>query len=130
MPRGSRPRHDPHSQNLLTRISHATCRRAAPLVLGYEDLNDHDELRADPLLATVHERRGSDATSVGRPPGNCVDPRAPELASDFGGDVLVEIEAQLAQRTIPRPCANRSRSHSSAERALERISSSISDLWR
>jgi len=39
------------------RIEHSVkelvCQRAYGLTLGYEDLNDHDELRADPLLALL-----------------------------------------------------------------------------
>jgi hypothetical protein len=35
------------------RIEELVRRRVFGLALGYEDLNDHDELRADPLLASV-----------------------------------------------------------------------------
>ena len=34
-------------------LEHLVAQRVYALALGYEDLNDHDELRLDPLLATV-----------------------------------------------------------------------------
>ena len=34
-------------------VSELVGQRVYSLALGYEDLNDHDELRADPLLATL-----------------------------------------------------------------------------
>ena len=34
-------------------VEHLIAQRVYALALGYEDLNDHDELRLDPLLATV-----------------------------------------------------------------------------
>lgn len=34
-------------------VSHLVAQRVYGLALGYEDLNDHDDLRRDPLLATV-----------------------------------------------------------------------------
>jgi len=34
-------------------VDHLVSQRVLALALGYEDLNDHDELRVDPLLATV-----------------------------------------------------------------------------
>jgi hypothetical protein len=34
-------------------VEHLVAQRVYALALGYEDLNDHDELRHDPLLATV-----------------------------------------------------------------------------
>src|SRR5262245_9858166 len=34
-------------------LEHLVAQRVYALALGYEDLNDHDELRHDPLLATV-----------------------------------------------------------------------------
>ena len=39
--------------------------RVYALALGYEDLNDHDDLRRDPLLATVVGK--ADPTGQGRP---------------------------------------------------------------
>lgn len=34
-------------------VSELVSQRAYGLALGYEDLNDHDELRSDPLLAVA-----------------------------------------------------------------------------
>src|SRR5689334_3454571 len=34
-------------------VEHLLAQRVYGLALGYEDLNDHDDLRRDPLLATV-----------------------------------------------------------------------------
>src|ERR671920_1697499 len=34
-------------------VEHLLAQRVYALALGYEDLNDHDDLRRDPLLATV-----------------------------------------------------------------------------
>src|SRR3954453_6295321 len=34
-------------------VEHLLAQRVYGLALGYEDLNDHDDLRTDPLLATV-----------------------------------------------------------------------------
>src|SRR4029450_13173897 len=34
-------------------LEHLVAQRVYALALGYEDLNDHDDLRHDPLLATV-----------------------------------------------------------------------------
>ena len=63
--------------------------RVFALALGYEDLNDHDQLRADPLLATLVGKRDvtgqerSDPRDRGKPLGRQkhaqplgVDPRA------------------------------------------------------
>src|SRR3989442_14590552 len=38
--------------------------RVYGLALGYEDLNDHDELRSDPLLAAVVEKEDSDKEAL------------------------------------------------------------------
>src|SRR3954453_6973873 len=35
------------------RLEHLVAQRVYGLALGYEDLNDHDDLRRDPLLAAV-----------------------------------------------------------------------------
>lgn len=54
-------------------VAHLLAQRVYGLVLGYEDLNDHDTLRLDPLLATVVGKldpTGSDrfrATDRGKP---------------------------------------------------------------
>src|SRR5512143_3348621 len=39
-------------------LEHLVAQRVYALALGYEDLNDHDELRLDPLLATVVGKKG------------------------------------------------------------------------
>src|SRR3954466_1675352 len=44
------------------RLEELVRQRVLGLALAYEDLNDHDELRTDPLLATVGGKGG--------PPGN------------------------------------------------------------
>ena len=59
------------------RIQHTVrelvAQRVYGLVLGYEDLNDHDQLRADPLLAILAEkpdptgRAGRGSGTGGRP---------------------------------------------------------------
>jgi hypothetical protein len=48
-------------------LEHLIAQRVYALALGYEDLSDHDDLRNDPLLATVlgDERRGRCALSTG-----------------------------------------------------------------
>ena len=37
-------------------VAELVAQRVYALALGYEDLNDHDELRVDPLLATLVEK--------------------------------------------------------------------------
>src|SRR3954466_14413097 len=46
---------DDHRNPDLTEhtVEHLLAQRVYGLALGYEDLNDHDDLRRDPLLATV-----------------------------------------------------------------------------
>jgi len=52
------------------RIEHALCEMLAQriygLALGYEDLNDHEELRNDPLLGMLAGRRDLDAPLAGK----------------------------------------------------------------
>jgi hypothetical protein len=54
-------------------VAELLAQRVSGLALGYEDLNDHDTLRLDPLLATVvgkHDPTGADrlrATDRGKP---------------------------------------------------------------
>ena len=38
-------------------LEHLVAQRVYALALGYEDLNDHDDLRHDPLLATVVRKK-------------------------------------------------------------------------
>ena len=45
-------------------VEHLTSQRVNGLILGYEDLNDHDELRKDVLLATVVGKK--DPTGIDR----------------------------------------------------------------
>jgi len=65
------------------------------LVLGYEDLNDHDQLRKDPLLATIigktdpggeRRRRASDrgAALAGKSTLNRLELRTDDLSKDKG----------------------------------------------
>jgi hypothetical protein len=43
------------------------------IALGYEDLNDHDQLRRDPLLAVLREARcGGAGAAAGTGPGQCI----------------------------------------------------------
>ena len=42
-------------------VEELVAQRVYGLALGYEDLNDHDELRRDPLLAVLVEKAGPDA---------------------------------------------------------------------
>ena len=55
----------------MDRIEHSVeeliAQRIYALALGYEDLNDHDILRADPLLATLG-RQDRSRTGTGPPP--------------------------------------------------------------
>jgi Transposase DDE domain group 1 len=44
-------------------LEHLIAQRAYALALGYEDLNDHDDLRHDPLLATVVGKPDPEGTS-------------------------------------------------------------------
>ncbi|WP_020465755.1 transposase, partial [Singulisphaera acidiphila] len=46
-------------------LEHLLAQRVYGLALGYEDLNDHDDLRCDPLLATVVGK--TDPTGQDRP---------------------------------------------------------------
>jgi hypothetical protein len=48
-------------------IEHLIAQRVYALALGYEDLNDHDDLRHDPLLATVVGKLDPKGTSRRRP---------------------------------------------------------------
>ena len=41
----------------LIELAELVGRRVYGLALGYEDLNDHDELRRDPLLAVLVEKK-------------------------------------------------------------------------
>src|SRR5262249_14934058 len=42
-----------HPELIEHSLEHLVAQRIYALALGYEDLNDHDDLRHDPLLATV-----------------------------------------------------------------------------
>jgi hypothetical protein len=48
-------------------LEHLIAQRVYALALGYEDLNDHDDLRLDPLLATVVGKLDPKGTSRRRP---------------------------------------------------------------
>jgi Transposase DDE domain group 1 len=48
-------------------LEHLIAQRVYALALGYEDLNDHDDLRHDPLLATVVGKLDPKGTSRRRP---------------------------------------------------------------
>ncbi len=56
-----------------TRIEHTVrdlvTQRAFGLALGYEDLNDHDELRLDPLIAAAVGKKDPDGTARRHPRG-------------------------------------------------------------
>ena len=54
-----------HSQRTLL------AQRIFGLALGYEDLNDHQRLRDDPLLQTITERGLSDEQPLASPPTLC-----------------------------------------------------------
>ena len=58
-----------HPQLVEHRVGELVSQRVYALALGYEDLNDHDELRSDPLLAgktwgTAHLRLKAPASSL------------------------------------------------------------------
>ena len=65
-------------------LEHLIAQRVYALALGYEDLNDHDDLRHDPLLATVvgkldpNGHRADDASPIAARPWPA---RAPSTAS-------------------------------------------------
>src|SRR5260370_5438201 len=46
-------------------VKELVAQRVYGLALGYEDLNDHDELRNDPLLAVLVEKGDADKEAVG-----------------------------------------------------------------
>ena len=54
-------------------VQHLVAQRIYGLALGYEDLNDHDELRADPMMAVLTGKRnrkgptGADSRTWARP---------------------------------------------------------------
>ena len=48
------------------RIGEMVAQRVYGLVLGYEDLNDHDQLRHDPLLAVLAGKRDLDSALAGK----------------------------------------------------------------
>jgi len=48
------------------RMSEMLAQRIFGLALGYEDLNDHDELRHDPLMAVLSGKRALDAPLAGK----------------------------------------------------------------
>src|SRR5271157_5516398 len=47
------------------RLEELVAQRVYGLALGYEDLNDHDQLRKDPLLAVAGGEVGSEPGSAG-----------------------------------------------------------------
>jgi len=47
-------------------LSEMLAQRIYGLALGYEDLNDHEQLRRDPLLAVLAGKRNLDETLVGK----------------------------------------------------------------
>ena len=47
-----------HPQRIEHRVGELVSQRVYALALGYEDLNDHDELRSDPLLALLAGKSG------------------------------------------------------------------------
>src|SRR2546422_6077956 len=48
------------------RVEELVAQRVYGLALGYEDLNDHDELRKDPLLAVLVEKSDPSETLAGK----------------------------------------------------------------
>jgi hypothetical protein len=48
------------------RLSEMLAQRIYGLALGYEDLNDHEQLRSDPLLAVLAGKRNLDETLAGK----------------------------------------------------------------
>lgn len=58
--------HDHRDPDLIEHpLEHLVAQRVYGLALGYEDLNDHDDLRRDPLLATIVGK--TDPTGQDRP---------------------------------------------------------------
>ncbi len=81
------------------RPGHPVAQRVYALALGYEDLNDHDDLRRDPLLATVVGKptaRRSDRASPGRQE-HAQPPRTPPS----GADALQEDRLPHPRRRTP-----------------------------
>src|ERR1051326_6758024 len=55
-------------------VPELVAQRVYGLALGYEDLNDHDQLRSDPLLAVLigkAEPQGTDRTATGSGQSRC-----------------------------------------------------------
>jgi hypothetical protein len=59
-----------------------------------------------------------------------IDARGAKLATHLGGDVLVEVEAELAHPVVPRPCSMSRCLQRSAWSEFARISASIAALWQ
>ncbi len=56
--------HDPRDPDLITHtMQNLVAQRIYGMACGYEDLNDHDQLRNDPLLQTALGRQGEAASS-------------------------------------------------------------------
>jgi len=59
---------DGRSPLLVThRLSELLSQRIYGLALGYEDLNDHEQLRSDPLLAVLSGKRKLEEPLAGKP---------------------------------------------------------------
>ena len=93
--------------------------RIVGIALGYEDVNDHDELRHDPVLAVLAgklEARRAELCAAGRqehaqPAGACAgcEPtRYHKIGHDAGGD------RAAVRRSVPRGAQRRRRSRSSS----------------
>lgn len=61
-------------------IEHLVTQRTMAICLGYEDVNDHDELRRDPLMALASGRTGMDM-----PAGKSTIQRMEQPGADAGG---------------------------------------------
>jgi hypothetical protein len=69
---GRDPSHTVHS------VAELVAQRVYGLALGYEDLNDHEELRHDPLLGLVAGKRDLDAALAGKSTLNRLELSGPE----------------------------------------------------
>jgi len=84
------------------------------LALGYEDLNDHEQLRADPLLALLAGRRELDRPLAGKSTLNRLELSGrseryhkigyvPEAIDKLLVDLFLEAHAKPPKRTSTRP---------------------------
>jgi hypothetical protein len=115
----SRCFHDRRAPDLIEHtVEHLAAQRVLPLAAGYEDLNDHNHLRHDPLLAVAagktdplgHDRR--DPAQRGQPlasaptlnrlelTNNLADDRYHKIDADH--DAIADLLLELGVQTLPK----------------------------